>query len=281
MNSSFTARWNEALLDETYQRWCDDPQSVDAGWAAFFEGFELGCARPVAKAGTEPAAQAGPGSRKDLAVETKTEGLVYAYRTIGHSIAKLDPLAEAPRENPLLELKELGFGEEDLDRVVRSKFFRDGKEMKLRDMIAELREIYSDTIGAEFMHIQNPATRNWVRDRLENLPVTPKHDADLHKNYLRRLLKAEEFENFLHTRYQGNKRFSLEGGEGLMVALNAALDDCEKHNVKEIVMGMAHRGRLNVLANFLHKPFSLIFNEFSENYVPDSVAGSGDVKYHL
>jgi 2-oxoglutarate dehydrogenase E1 component len=281
MNSSFTARWNEALLDETYQRWCDDPQSVDAGWAAFFEGFELGCARPVPKSGTEPAAQAGPGSRKDLAVETKTEGLVYAYRTIGHSISKLDPLADAPRENPLLELKELGFGEEDLDRVVHSKFFRDGKEMKLRDMIAELREIYSDTIGAEFMHIQNPSIRNWVRDRLENLPVAPKHDSELHKNYLRRLLKAEEFESFLHTRYQGNKRFSLEGGEGLMVALNAVLDDCEKHNVKEIVMGMAHRGRLNVLANFLHKPFSLIFNEFSENYVPDSVAGSGDVKYHL
>jgi len=281
MNSSFTARWNEALLDETYQRWCDDPCSVDAGWAAFFEGFELGCARPVAKGGAVSAEQTDSASPLGLAVETRTEALVYAFRTIGHSIAKLDPLAVAPRENPLLELKELGFSEQDLERVVHSKFFRDGKEMKLRDMIAELRGIYSDTIGAEFMHIQTPAIRNWVRDRLENRSSAPKHDPKLHKNYLRRLLKAEEFENFLHTRYQGNKRFSLEGGEGLMVALNAVLDDCAKHNVKEIVMGMAHRGRLNVLANFLHKPFSLIFNEFSENYVPDSVAGSGDVKYHL
>jgi len=281
MNSSFTARWNEALLDETYERWSQDPKTVDADWAAFFEGFELGCARPISKNGTPEVTKNGAPAGKDLALETKIEGLVYAYRTIGHSIAKLDPLAESPRQNPLLELKELGLEEADLNRSVHSKFFRDGKSMKLRDMLAELQSIYSDTIGAEFMHIQTPAIRNWVRDRLENRSEAPKQDAELQKNFLRRLLKAEEFENFLHTRYQGNKRFSLEGGEGLMVALNALLDDCEKHGIKEIVMGMAHRGRLNVLANFLHKPFSLIFNEFSENYVPDSVAGSGDVKYHL
>lgn len=281
MKSSFTARWNEALLDETYERWCQDPKSVDDDWAAFFEGFELGCARPISKNGAPQSAPNGNLKSGDLAFETKIEGLVYAYRTIGHSIAKLDPLAESPRENPLLELKELGFEEADLDRMGQSKFFRDGKAIKLRDMIAELKEIYSDTIGAEFMHIQTPAIRNWVRDRLENRSDAPKQDGELQKKFLRRLLKAEEFENFLHTRYQGNKRFSLEGGEGLMVALNAVLDDCEKYNVKEIVMGMAHRGRLNVLANFLHKPFDLIFNEFSENYVPDSVAGSGDVKYHL
>jgi 2-oxoglutarate dehydrogenase E1 component len=282
MNSSFTARWNEALIDENYEVWRHDPKGVSADWAAFFEGFELGCAKPQKNGAAAPASTTPTGvGIEHSSLETRVEGLVYAYRTMGHSIAKLDPLAQAPRENPLLSLKELGFTEADLDTVVSSRFFRDGKKMKLREMIAELQEIYSDTIGAEFMHIQNPRIRNWVRDRLENRGDWAKHDGPLQKDVLRKLVKAEEFERFLHTKYQGNKRFSLEGGEALIVALNAVLQSCPKRGLKEIVMGMAHRGRLNVLANFLHKPLGLIFNEFSENYVPDSVGGSGDVKYHL
>jgi 2-oxoglutarate dehydrogenase E1 component len=282
MNSSFTARWNEALIDENYEVWRHNPKAVSADWAAFFEGFELGCAKPQKNGAAAPATTAPTGvGIEHTSLETRVEGLVYAYRTMGHSIAKLDPLAQVPRENPLLSLKELGFTEADLDTVVSSRFFRDGKKMKLREMIAELQEIYSDTIGAEFMHIQNPRIRNWVRDRLENRGDWAKHDGPLQKDVLRKLVKAEEFERFLHTKYQGNKRFSLEGGEALIVALNAVLQSCPKRGLKEIVMGMAHRGRLNVLANFLHKPLGLIFNEFSENYVPDSVGGSGDVKYHL
>ena len=290
MNSSFTARWNEALIDDNYERWRHNPQSVGADWAAFFEGFELGCAKPP-KNGAAPAAANGaaPAAAPELtgtgientSFETRVEGLVYSYRTLGHLEAKLDPLATGERRTPLLSLKELGFTEADLDRPVSSRFFRDGKSMKLREMLAELRDIYSDTIGAEFMHIQNPRIRNWVRERLENRGDWAKHDGPLQKDILRKLVKGEEFERFLHTKYQGNKRFSLEGGEALLVALETVLKNCPKHGVKEIVMGMAHRGRLNVLANFLHKPLGMIFNEFSENYVPDSVGGSGDVKYHL
>jgi len=284
MNSSFTARWNEALLDDNYELWRKNPQSVNADWAAFFEGFELGCAKPQKNGAAAPAAAASAPSGTGIAntsFETRVEGLVYAYRTLGHSIAKLDPLALTTRENPLLSLKELGFTEADLDATVSSRFFRDGRKMKLREMLADLQEVYSDTIGAEFMHIQNPRVRNWVRDKMENRSDWAKHDAPIQLDVLRKLLKAEEFERFLHTKYQGNKRFSLEGGEGLIVALEMVLKACPKHGIKEIVMGMAHRGRLNVLANFLHKPLSLVFNEFSENYVPDSVSGSGDVKYHL
>jgi len=283
MNSSFTARWNEALIDDNYELWRQNPKSVGTDWAAFFEGFELGCAKPQ-KNGATPPATAGASSGAGIAnasFETRVEGLVYAYRTLGHSIAKLDPLSQQPRENALLTLKELGFTEADLDTTVSSRFFRDGRKMKLREMISELQDIYSDTIGAEFMHIQNPRIRNWVRDRMENRGDWAKHDAPLQKDILRKLMKAEEFERFLHTKYQGNKRFSLEGGEALIIALNAVLQSCPKHGIKEIVMGMAHRGRLNVLANFMHKPLGVIFNEFSENYVPDSVGGSGDVKYHL
>jgi 2-oxoglutarate dehydrogenase, E1 component len=283
MNSSFTARWNEALIDDNYERWRQNPNSVGADWAAFFEGFELGCAKPQKNGAAPAGAGAGtldtPLGRSSL--ETRVDGLVYAYRTLGHSIAKLDPLATQPRENPLLTLKELGFTEADLDTEVSSRFFRDGKKMKLRELIAELESIYCDTIGAEFMHIQNPRIRNWVRDRMENRTDWAKHDAPIQRDVYRKLLEAEEFEQFLHTKYQGNKRFSLEGGEALIIALDAVLQNCPKRGIKEIVMGMAHRGRLNVLANFLNKPLSMIFNEFSENYVPDSVGGSGDVKYHL
>ncbi len=274
------------MLDENYERWSRNPDSVGADWAAFFEGFELGTAKPSGKNGaaangTAPAADATGTGIENTSFETRVEGLVYAYRTLGHLEAKLDPLAMTERKTPLLSLKELGFAEADLDRPVSSRFFRGGKTMSLREMIADLRDTYCETIGAEFMHIQNPRIRNWVRDRLENRSDWAKHDGPVQKDILRKLVKGEEFERFLHTKYQGNKRFSLEGGEALLVALETVLKSCPKHGVKEIVMGMAHRGRLNVLANFLHKPLSLIFNEFSENYVPDSVGGSGDVKYHL
>ncbi len=280
MNSSFTARWNEALLDDNYESWRKNPDSVSSEWANFFEGFELGCAQPVGKNGASQTAAATPPLTSG-SLDTRVDALVYAYRTMGHSIAHLDPLSEAPPENPLLSLKELGISEIDLDATVSSRFFRDGKTMKLREMIAELKAIYCDTIGAEFVHIQNPKIRNWVRDKIENRSDDSQKDATTQSAILRRLLEAEEFERFLHTRYQGNKRFSLEGGESLILALNAILEECDRHEVVQIVMGMAHRGRLNVLANFLDKPLAAIFNEFSENYVPDSVGGSGDVKYHL
>ncbi len=287
MNNSFTARWNEALLDDNYEIWRRNPRGVTADWAAFFEGFELGCAKP-AKNGAAPASNGSVSAAEltgtgiaNTSFDTRVEGLVYAYRTLGHSIARLDPLAESDRRNPLLTLEELGFTEADLDRPASSRFFRDGRRMKLREMIAELRDIYSDTIGAEFMHIQNPRIRNWVRDRLENRSDWAKHDAPVQRDVYRKILESEEFERFLHTKYQGNKRFSLEGGEGLIVALDAVLQNCPRHGIKEIVMGMAHRGRLNVLVNFLNKPLAMVFNEFSENYVPKSVGGSGDVKYHL
>ncbi len=281
MNSSFTARWNEALLDDNYESWRQNPTSVDPKWANFFEGFELGCAQPVARNGATSLTAASTTPVSGSSLDTRVDALVYAYRSMGHSIAHLDPLSDSPPENPLLSLKELGLDEIDLDAEVSSRFFRDGKRMTLREMIAELKSIYCDTIGAEFIHIQNPKIRNWVRDKIENRSSESQEDAGAQCDIFRRLLEAEEFERFLHTRYQGNKRFSLEGGESLILALNAILDDCDDHGISEIVMGMAHRGRLNVLANFLDKPLEAIFNEFSENYVPDSVGGSGDVKYHL
>jgi 2-oxoglutarate dehydrogenase E1 component len=164
---------------------------------------------------------------------------------------------------------------------VASKFFLDNRQMTLREMIAALERIYAGAIGAEFMHIQNTRVRNWVRHRLESRPDkrdTPRH---VQVALLRALLEAESFEVFLHSRYVGQKRFSLQGAESLMVILDTILHECESSGVEEICMGMAHRGRLNVLANFLRKSLKVIFTEFTENYIPDLVAGDGDVKYHL
>jgi 2-oxoglutarate dehydrogenase E1 component len=148
-------------------------------------------------------------------------------------------------------------------------------------MIAGLERIYADSIGSEFMHIQDSRVREWVRRRLETRPHKHSTAAAVQIGLLRLLLEAESFEIFLHTRYVGQKRFSLQGAESLLVILDTILQKCPDDGVEEISMGMAHRGRLNVLANFLRKSLKVIFTEFSENYIPDLVAGDGDVKYHL
>ncbi len=279
MNNSFTARSNEALIEQNYERWVRNPREVDPHWAAFFEGFELGFSRSE----TNGAAAADPINESALppSLQTRVDALVYAYRTMGHSVAHLDPLAEEIPVNPLLSLREFGFEEKDLDLTVSSRFFRDDRKMSLRELIADLQSIYCATVGAEFMHIQNPKVRNWVRDRLENRRAASLTDAPAHREVLRKLYEAETFESFIHAKYVGQKRFSLEGGEALVLALDGILEHCSAGGIHEIVMGMAHRGRLNVLANFLNKPLDVIFNEFQDNFVPELVGGNGDVKYHL
>jgi 2-oxoglutarate dehydrogenase E1 component len=274
MRISMAARANLGLLEENYRRWQKDPRSVDSGWAAFFEGFELG-SLPQRNGAAKPAEQ------RESPLQTRIDGLVYAYRTLGHTIARVNPLAEKRPENPLLTLRELGFNEKDLDLRVSSKFFLDNRQMTLREMIARLEEIYADSIGAEFMHIQNTRIRNWVRHRLESRRPKRETPAAVQIGLLRALLEAESFETFLHTRYVGQKRFSLQGAEALMIILDTILNKCPDAGVEEICMGMAHRGRLNVLANLLRKSLKVIFTEFTENYIPDLVAGDGDVKYHL
>src|SRR3984893_11351166 len=278
MRTTIAARANLHLIEENYRRWEQDPGSVDSGWAAFFEGFELG---NLPQRNGAAAATAAPADVRESPLQTRVDGLVYAYRTLGHTIARVNPLADERPENPLLTLRELGFSEKDLDLRVASKFFMDGRQMTLREMIAALQRIYADTIGAEFMHIQNTRMRNWVWHRLESRPDKRETPRNVQINLLRVLLEAESFEIFLHSRYVGQKRFSLQGAESLMIVLDTILQKCPSGGIEEICMGMAHRGRLNVLANFLKKSLRIIFTEFSENYIPELVAGDGDVKYHL
>src|SRR6476646_6311362 len=172
MHPLFATRANLDLLEENYERWQKDPESLDPSWLAFFEGFELGDLKLRNGAAALAAAPIEPG---DQPRQTRVDGLVYAYRTLGHTIARIDPLADKRPQNPLLSLRELGFSEKDLDLVVSSKFFLDARKMTLREMIARLENIYADTIGSEFQHIQNPRVRNWVRHRLESRPA--KHGA--------------------------------------------------------------------------------------------------------
>ncbi len=275
MRTSIAARANLDLIDENYRRWQRNPESVDSGWAAFFEGFELGEVPERDGTVTKPV------EVRESSLQSRVDGLVYAYRILGHTIARVNPLAERRPENPLLTLRELGFSEKDLDLRVSSKFFLDNRQMTLRDMIGALEGMYAGPIGSEFMHIQNTRIRNWVLHRLESRPAKLDAPRAVQMALLRVLLEAESFETFLHAHYVGQKRFSLQGAESLMVILDVILQKCPGAGVREICMGMAHRGRLNVLANFLKKSLNIIFTEFSENYVPNLVAGDGDVKYHL
>ena len=275
MRTSIAARANLDLIEENYRRWQRNPESVGSGWAAFFEGFELGETPEHDGAVTKPV------EIRESSLQSRVDGLVYAYRILGHTIARVNPLAEKRPENPLLTLRELGFSEKDLDLRVASKFFFDNRQMTLRDMIGALERVYAGPIGPEFMHIQNTRVRNWVLHRLESRPAKLDAPRSVQMALLRVLLEAESFETFLHAHYVGQKRFSLQGAESLMVILDVILQKCPDAGIEEICMGMTHRGRLNVLANFLKKSLNIIFTEFTENYIPNLVAGDGDVKYHL
>jgi 2-oxoglutarate dehydrogenase E1 component len=278
MRTSYLNDWNADLLDEYHQRWKKDPASVDATWSAFFEGFELGNSSTRNGHKTVTAPYALP---VDADLQNRVDALVTNYRILGHTQAKLDPLTATVPVQPALTLEALGLADIEGSTVVASRYFQNGKSLKLSDLFSTLKAIYSGTVGVEFMHIQNEQVREWVRGRIESRLDAFRPDANHQKQLLRWLMEAETFEQFVHTKFIGQKRFSLQGGESLMVVLETILSACPGANVSDIIMGMAHRGRLTVLANFLKKSYPTIFKEFSENYIPDLVAGDGDVKYHL
>ncbi|WP_346147702.1 multifunctional oxoglutarate decarboxylase/oxoglutarate dehydrogenase thiamine pyrophosphate-binding subunit/dihydrolipoyllysine-residue succinyltransferase subunit, partial [Kitasatospora cinereorecta] len=205
--------------------------------------------------------------------------LIHAYRVRGHLMADTDPLEYKQRKHPDLDVVQHGLTLWDLEREFAVGGFGGQKMMKLRDILGLLRNTYCRTVGIEYMHIQDPKQRKWLQERLEKPYTKPEREEQL--RILRRLNSAEAFETFLQTKYVGQKRFSLEGGESLIPLLDATIDSAAEHRLDEAVIGMAHRGRLNVLANIVGKPYSRIFGEFEGNLDPKSMHGSGDVKYHL
>ncbi len=271
--STVGSRWNSDLVVQLFDQWKRDPQSVDASWQAFFEGYSLGSE-------TSPGAPAGADGASSQAQAGVTR-LIDAYREIGHYLADLDPLGLSPQRDTheLLELEEFGLTESDLDKTFFTKLFP-GNSATLRQIIAALRQTYSRTIGVEYMHISNRRVRRWLQQKMEPARNTPELNSKQKRRILLKLYAAELFETFLHTHYMGQKRFSLEGGETLIPLLDAIVEDSGPRGVADIIFGMPHRGRLNVLTNTLEKPYGMVFSEFEGN-IPNTVGGDGDVKYHL
>jgi len=205
--------------------------------------------------------------------------LIHSYRVRGHLMADTDPLEFKIRSHPDLDIIEHGLTLWDLDREFPVGGFAGAKVMKLRDILGVLRDSYCRTVGVEYMHIQDPDQRSWLQQRIETRPERP--DRDEQKRILAKLNQAEAFEHFLQTKYVGQKRFSLEGGESVIPLVDAVIDAAARVGLDEVVIGMPHRGRLNVLANIVGKSYGQIFREFEGNVDPSTVHGSGDVKYHL
>ncbi|MFM9692392.1 multifunctional oxoglutarate decarboxylase/oxoglutarate dehydrogenase thiamine pyrophosphate-binding subunit/dihydrolipoyllysine-residue succinyltransferase subunit [Streptomyces europaeiscabiei] len=215
----------------------------------------------------------------DVTKAARVFELIHSYRVRGHVMADTDPLEYRQRKHPDLDITEHGLTLWDLEREFAVGGFAGKSLMKLRDILGVLRDSYCRTTGVEFMHIQDPKQRRWIQDRIERAHSKPEREEQL--RILRRLNAAEAFETFLQTKYVGQKRFSLEGGESVIPLLDAVIDSAAESRLDEVVIGMAHRGRLNVLANIVGKSYAQIFREFEGNLDPKSMHGSGDVKYHL
>ena len=257
-------------IEEQYRLWRDSPDQLPADWQAFFAGFELG-------GGVAAVPGEGPAPIEPLK-ESAVQSLIYRYRDIGHLLACTDPLSPCSLSHPLLDLAAFDLAETDLDTVFHTRRFMK-QSATLREILEVMRSTYCRAIGVEFMHIQEPAERQWLIDRMEPVGNRPPFPRDEQLRMLMRLQEATLFEEFLHRNFIGQKRFSLEGGESLIVLLDHIAGLTAVHGITAMVLGMAHRGRLNVLANILGKPLANIFAEFADNRESD-IVGEGDVKYH-
>jgi 2-oxoglutarate dehydrogenase E1 component len=252
-------------LDEQYRLWQADPQSVSADWQAFFEGFDLAQQRPATDRG-----QALKGSAVD--------SLIYRYRDLGHLQAVTDPLNPEQLPHPELNLAAFGLDESDLDTEFSPLRFPRHKAT-LREIVELLHQSYCGTVGVEFMHIQDPPKRSWLKQRMEETRNRGDFTREEQLHLLAKLQQATLFESFLHRKFLGQKRFSLEGGEVIIPLLDSLLGQAGQRGVTDLILGMAHRGRLNVLANIFNKPLENIFAEFKDN-LELAFVGDGDVKYH-
>lgn len=284
---SYLKSVNAEYIDEIYTRYLANPDSVEESWRSFFEGVEFGAenyGRPSVATGTGATAGSAPGlaslSIEQLEGEGKVAKLIQAYRESGVNIADLNPLDPPAASHAFLELARFGLTENDLE-----KSFNAGKLLclgtaKLRDIVAVLKETYCSTIGVEFIHIHNAEERDWIQSRMEMSRNKTALDVDTRKMIFKRLADSETFERFLHTRYVAQKRFSVEGGESIIPMIDCMIETASELGGQEVVMGMAHRGRLNVLTNIFGKKAEYIFTEFEGNYPSDYSHGEGDVKYH-
>lgn len=292
---SYIANAHVSYIDELYSSYKSDPESIDPSWKEFFDGFDFaltnygeegnipssnGKATPPAKNG----ALATPGTIMDmeqLPKEIKVRALIHAYRSRAHLRSKTNPVRERRDRKALIDPQDFGLGQEDMNTE-----FQAGNEIgigtaKFSKILDSLKSIYEGSVGFEYLYIRDPEMLDWFKTKVEKdaLAFNPTHEEK--KRILSKLNQAVVFENFLHTKYLGQKRFSLEGGESTIPFLDAVINTSSQLGVKEVMIGMAHRGRLNVLANVMGKTYEQIFSEFEGTAKPDLTMGDGDVKYHM
>jgi 2-oxoglutarate dehydrogenase E1 component len=267
--------WSAEYLDAMYEQYRADPDSVPEDARAFFQGFDLA----LAKEG-DAALKAGPGAGGASPFQSGVDELINTYRESGHLCAQIDPFDRARPRPKQLELSHYGLTDKDLDRRVEAVLREGGTSGTLREIIAHLEQTYCRSIGLEFMHIRSEAEREWFLKNYEQRRGMVKLTKEQRIRVLEQLTRAEGFEGFCHRRYASEKRFSLEGGVSLIPLMDAAIERASELGVETMVVGMAHRGRLNVLNNILGKTYEQIFTEFEDNWEAGFADGGGDVKYH-
>jgi len=269
MDASLLANISGDWLEALQADWKRDPDSVPAEWSAFFSGFEFASECPPVFSES---------NEKHALKQSGVQSLIYRYRSIGHLLACTDPLSPCLLQHPLLELANFDLDESDLDTMYSCRRYMKPKAT-LREILAVMNETYCREIGIEFMHIQDPDERQWLIDRMEPDRNLSNHSVPEKLHVLEKLHQAALFESYLHRKFVGQKRFSLEGGEILVPLLDRIVRNCPKSGITDLVMGMSHRGRLNVLAHIFNKPYESIFAEFQDTLAFGFV-GDGDVKYH-
>ncbi len=282
---------NAEFLDALYEQYLREPASVEPQWRAYFAslGLPAGGERahaPVRAAIAERAASGSasgsPASSAD-ARQAAVSRLIQVWINRGHLVARIDPLALMPRPRPrVLDLDYFGLTPADLDAefYTGSRIEAVPRRMKLRDILAQLEYVYGGTVGAEFAHVSDSDERLWLQDEFQEGRLKGSFTAEERRNILWQLTAAEGLERYLHTKYVGQKRFSLEGADAFIPLLDDLIQNAGAAGIEEVVIGMAHRGRLNVLVNLLGKSPPALFSEFEGDYDPSRLKGSGDVKYH-
>lgn len=275
---SYIANGDVSAIEALYNQYLQDPASVDESWGFFFKGYEFSNSWG-GKTGESSAAGVAV-TPQIIAKEREVVHLIRAYRSRGHLISQIDPIYPVRKYNANLDLKFFGLTEADYDTVFEAGVEIFKRPATLREIETFLKNVYGGKIGYEYLYIRNSGIKNWLRNKVEFDYINHKPSKAQKMRILSNLNKAVAFENFLHTKFLGKKRFSLEGGESTIPALDAIIQHGAKIGVEEVVIGMAHRGRLNVLTNIMQKPYDQVFNEFEEN-VPTLEYSDGDVKYHM
>ena len=280
---SYITNSHPAFIEETYKAFVQDPSAVDPDLKKFFEGFDFAVSNGHAGTGAATSSAATPtasGSGIDWLKEINVYRLILGYRNRGHLLSTTNPIRPRKDRQANLDLSYFGLSELDLAQTFQAGKFVGLGATTLKNILTHLQTCYTSSVGAEFKYISSKEKVSYLIAEMETNFKAPIH-LDKKKHILEKLNQGVIFEKFLHTKYIGQKRFSLEGGESTIAALDAIINTAASHDVQEVVIGMAHRGRLNVLANIMGKTYEQIFSEFEGTAIIDQTMGSGDVKYHM